>query len=139
MILAAHVNDGACVSFTVTVKLQVVTLLLASVTVNNMVVVPLLNVCALGWPLPLSVVAPVVLQLNTDPVQLSPNVTDGMVTKAVHTFASVDCVMFEAQVNEGACVSFMVTVKLQVVTLLLASVAVNNTVVVPLLKVLVPG
>ena len=48
MILEAHVNDGACVSFTVTVKLHVVALLLASVTVNNTVVTPLLNVCTPG-------------------------------------------------------------------------------------------
>ena len=88
--------------------------------------------------MPLSVVTPVVLHDNDD-VQLSPNVIDGMVTAALHTFKSVDCVIFEAHVNDGACVSFTVTVKLHVVTLLLASVTVNNTVVTPLLNVCTPG
>ena len=89
--------------------------------------------------MPLSVDTPVVLQLNDEPVQLSPNVIEGIVTNAEHVPASFDCVMFEAHVNDGACVSFTVTVKLHVVTLLLASVTVNNTVVVPLLNVCTPG
>ena len=55
-----------------------------------------------------------------------------MVTAALHTFKSVDCVMFEAHVNDGASLSLTVTVKLHVVTLLLASVTVQITVVAPL-------
>ena len=70
---------------------------------------------------------------------MSLNAIVGIAIDAVHTFASFDLVILEAQVNDGACVSFTVTVKLHVVTLLLASVTVNNTVVVPLLNVCVPG
>jgi hypothetical protein len=82
--------------------------------------------------LPLSVDTPDVLQLNDEPVQLSPNVIDGIVTNAEHVPASFDCVIFEAHVKDGACVSSTVTVKLHVVTLLFASVTVQITVVDPL-------
>ena len=57
--LPTQVMAGNCVSFTVTVKLQVAVLFEASVTVHVTVVTPLLNTVAASVPDPEPVVTPV--------------------------------------------------------------------------------
>ena len=97
--LAGHVIDGACVSFTVTVNEQFALLLLVSVAVQETVVAPFWNVdpdagmhtIGVGPSGQLSVVVAVKL------------------TTAVHTFGSVLCVIGAGQVIDGACVSLIVT------------------------------
>ena len=56
-------------------------------------------------------------------------------TTAPHWLGSFGLVMFIGQVMDGGCVSLTVTVKSHVATLLEASVAVQLTIVVPLLNV----
>jgi hypothetical protein len=67
-------------------------------------------------------------------VQLSEAV-GAKVTTAAHWFGSVDCVIFAGQVIIGGCVSFTVTVNVHVASGLTLFVAVQLTVVTPLLKV----
>jgi hypothetical protein len=113
LILAGQLTTGTCVSFTLMVNVHVVVLPEASVAVEVTVVVPI------GKKLPVTalvvMVAPGQLSLNVDAVKL---------TTAPHWLASLDTVMFEGQLITGACVSFTVTVKLQLVMLPDASVAV---------------
>ena len=115
--LAGQVIAGACVSLTLTVKVQVELRLsgLASLAVQVTVVVPT------GKKLPEAG-----LQLTVTPGQLSDAVAVKVVT-APHWFGSFDLTMFIGQVTAGACVSCTVTVKLQVVPIC----DVQVTVVVP--------
>jgi hypothetical protein len=81
-------------------------------------------------------VAPVVLQVSTGLLQLSPNVMAGMVTAAVHSEASVSTAILAGQVTVGTSSSVTVTVKLQLVVLAgeAPSDTSTETVVIPLLK-----
>lgn len=88
-----------------------------------------------GCPLPLSEVAPVVLQASEELLQLSPKTTVGIATLAEHWFAVFEVVMFPGQVTVGFSVSLTVTVKVQVAVFSEASVTVSSTVVTPTLKV----
>ena len=81
-IFAGQVMVGCSVSFTVTVKLHCAVCKEASVTVTVTVVSPTLNVFVPGWPFPLRVVAPLVVQAIDEPVQLSLKEIGGMVTLA---------------------------------------------------------
>jgi len=116
--LSGQVILGAWVSFTVTVKLQVAVLPLASVAVAVTVVAPTPNTAPEAG----------LLLMPNEQLSLPVGVK---FTTALHKPASVLCTMFSGQVTVGACVSFTVTVKLQVAVLPLASVAVAVTVVVP--------
>ena len=118
--LLEQVNTGLCVSVTVTVKLQLDVLPLASVAVVVTIVVPS------GKVLPLS-------RLLTRFVtpQLSVAFTVKVTLLRLHRPASVDNTRLPGQVITGFCASVTVTVKLQRVVLPLASVAVLVTVVVP--------
>ena len=102
-------------------------------------VTPTLNICVPGWPLPLRVVAPVVLQASEEPLQLSPKTTVGIATLAEHWFSALEVVMLAGQVTVGFSVSLTVTVKVQVAVFSEASVTVSKTVVTPTLKVCAPG
>ena len=102
VILEGQVITGACVSFTVTVKVQVDVLPWASVAVAVTVVVP----TGKNDPLVGDVV-------TVTPGQLSVAVIVGKVTTAPHWFASFDLVILAGQVITGACVSFTVTVNEQ--------------------------
>ena len=62
-LLLGQVTEGICVSFTVTVKLQVFVLLLASVTLKVLVVIPTGNADPLAKPAVLTVIAPVQLSV----------------------------------------------------------------------------
>lgn len=77
------------------------------------------------------VVAPVKAQVCTVTAQLSAAVGLFGANVAVHTPASVVIVTLAGQVTVGACVSFTVTVKVQLAVLPAKSVAVEVTVVVP--------
>jgi len=117
---AGHVIVGGCVSLTVTVKLQLAELLDASITEQLTVVVPFGKVAP---------DAGVQTGVPT-PGQLS--VAVGVnVTTAEHCPASFPWVMFAGQVITGACISLIVTVKLQ----LGPAVVLQVTVVVPFGKV----
>ena len=126
--LAGQVIVGACVSFTLTVKVQVVSGLfgLASEAVQVTVVIPT------GKNDPEAGEHEAVA-----PEQLSVGVGVVYVTTAPHWFRSFDRTMFCGQVIAGACVSCTVIVKVQVVSGLfgLASEAVQVTVVTPTWKV----
>ena len=104
VMLAGQVIVGACVSFTVTVKLQVAVFggVAASLTVHVTVVTPFANA-----------VPDAGVQTGVPtPGQLSVAVGVVYVVTAVHRFGSVDLVMLAGQVIAGGCVSFTVTVKL---------------------------
>src|SRR5207249_2126065 len=110
---------GGCVSFTVTVKVQVLALPLLSRAVLVTVVVPSGNANPL---------AGLLLMLAT--AQLSVALT-AKVTLLAHTPGAVFTVRFAGQVIWGGCVSFTVTVKVHWLLLPLLSRAVLVTVVVP--------
>src|SRR5206468_3672976 len=116
---------GACVSFTITVKLQLAVLPCASVAVLVTVVVPTAKLVPLAGLLD-----------TVTPGQLSVAVTLN-VTLLEHAPAAALTARLLEQVITGACVSLTVTVKLQLALLPCASVAVLVTVVVPTAK-LVP-
>src|SRR5215475_11890914 len=103
--LAGQVIVGACVSLTVTVKLQVAVFggVAASLTVHVTVVTPFANAVPEAGR---HVTVPT-------PGQLSVGVGVVYVTTAEHTFGSVDFTMFAGHAIDGGCVSFTVTVKLQ--------------------------
>jgi len=124
VMLAGQVIVGACISFTVTVKLQLELLPDASLTEQLTVVMPLANVAPEAG---LHVGAPT-------PGQLSLTAGAAKLTAAEQTFGSVAVVMFAGQVIEGGCVSFTVTVKLheEVFGGVAASLTEQVTVVVPL-------
>jgi hypothetical protein len=117
---------GACVSFTVTVKLQVEVFPDPSVAVTTTVLTP---------------------AGNTDPEAgaaelLAPqlSVSDGRVklTTALHKFGSVDTEIFAGQLATGATASTIVTLKLQLfVPQLSVTVRVTDTVCPPVYSV--PG
>ncbi len=114
------VSAGFSVSLTVTVNVLVVVLPCASVTVLVTVVVPTGNV------------EPEAGVLVTEPTPGQLSVAEVVkVTTAPHTPASLLTVMPAGTVNAGFSVSFTVTLKLPVVLLPCASVAVTFTVVVP--------
>jgi hypothetical protein len=119
VMLAGQVIVGGCVSVTVTVKLQLAWLFDASVAVQFTVVVPNGN-CELEAG----------VQLKLAPGQLSLTVGRN-VTVATTELGSVPAVIFDGHAIEGGCVSLIVTVKLQVASLVEASRAVHVTVVVP--------
>ena len=122
VVLAGHVIAGACVSSTVTVKLQIAALFDESVAVQLTVVVPLLKVDPGAGEQATAGAG----------VQLSVAVGGVKVTTAVQTFGSVFLVMFAGQPPiVGCCVSFTVTVKVQIPVLFARSVAVQLTVVTP--------
>jgi len=114
---------GSSVSFTVTVKLQVAVLPLASVTLYVFVVTPIGKTEPLARPDVCTVLAPGQLSLPEGVVY---------VTVAPHTPASLLTVMFEGQLIVGSSVSLTVTVKLHVAVLPLASVTLNVLVVAPI-------
>jgi len=130
---------GFSLSVTVTVKLHCAVFDEASVTMMVTVVTPTLNVCAPGCPLPLSEVTPEVVQAMELPLQLSPKVTEGMATLAEQVPEATFAVWLAGQVIVGTSVSFTVTVNEQVAVSETPSVTKRFTVVVPLLKVCVPG
>jgi hypothetical protein len=120
-----HVIDGAWVSLTVTVNEHMAVLPLASVAVQETVVVPIgKNEPDAGEQ------TTAVL-----PEQLSAVVGVAKLTFAPHCPASFETVTFEGHVIDGAWVSLTVTVKVQVVVLSSESLAVHVTVVVPTAKV----
>jgi hypothetical protein len=114
ILLKQPLITGFWVSFTVTVKLQVAVLagVAPSETVQLMVVVPTLNVRVPNCPLPLPVVAPVMVQAKVAPAQLSPNVIDGTATLALQALLSLLTVKLSGQVIVGTWLSVTVTVKL---------------------------
>ena len=121
--LEGHTTLGACVSFTVTVKLLVAVLPDASVAVYTTVVVPT------GKVLP-----DAGNELMVANGQLSVVVAAVQLTTAEQLFASVPVVIFDGVFTiTGASVSFTVTVKLHV-TVPQILVAVTVTVVTPLLN-----
>ena len=114
-VAAGAVIVGFCVSFTVTVKLDVVVLPAASVALYVTVVVPTGKVDPLTGPAVCAMLLP---------VQLSAAVGAVHVTTAPHTPSSFDLMMLAGKATMvGFCVSFTVTVKLDVVVLPAASVA----------------
>ena len=121
--LAGQVIVGGWLSTTVTAKLQEAVLPEASVAVQVTVLVPLANV------LPL-----VGLQLTVTPEQLS--VAVGVkLTIWLHWPSAVLVTRLSGQARIGATLSLTATVKLQFAVLPEASVAVQVTLLVPLLKV----
>ena len=131
-----QVTVGAISSVTVTVKLQDAVRLAASVTVTFTWVVPTLNVCAPGWPVPESSVAPVVLHAIDEPGQLSPKTIAGMIMLFEHPLSTLSSI-FAGQAMVGFWLSAIVTVKLQVAVFGVEapSATVTATLVTPLLKV----
>jgi hypothetical protein len=119
VIFAGQVITGGCTSLTVTVKVQVAVLPVASVAVEVTVVVPT------GKNEPEAGTAATVT-----PGQLSVAFT-AKFTTAPHWLGSLLTVIFAGQVITGGCTSFTVTVNVQVAVLPAASVAVAVTVVVP--------
>lgn len=95
---AGQVIVGFCASLTVTVKVQLFVLPLASVPVQVTVVVPLAKAVPLAG-----------LQTTVAPAQLSLTVASYVVT-AEHVLLSVFLVMFAGHATVGAWVSFTVTV-----------------------------
>src|SRR5947209_10183707 len=120
---AGQVMLGFSVSLTVTVKLQLVVLLDESVAVQMTVLVPFAKVEPLDG-----------MQTTPTPGQSSLAVSV-KVTAVLHWPTAVLATMFAGQVIAGFSVSLMVTVKLQLVVLLDASVAVHMTVFVPFANV----
>jgi hypothetical protein len=116
------VRVGAWWSVTVTVKVQALVRALVSVAVQVTVVTPLTKSVPLAGP-----------QTKVTPGQLSVAV-GANVTWAVQAPRSVLTATFAGQVICGSSVSLTVTVKVQLAELLAASVALQVTVVVPLLN-----
>src|SRR6185369_2293967 len=116
------VRVGAWLSLTVTVKVQALVRALVSVAVQVTVVTPLAKSVPLAG-----------LQTKVTPGQLSVAV-GAKVTWAVQAPASVLTATFAGHVICGSSVSLTVTVKVQLAVLLAPSVALQVTVVVPLLK-----
>ena len=121
---AGQVIEGACVSLTVTVKVQVPVFAEASVAVHVTVVVPFGNVEPEAGT-----------HATVAPGQLSVAAGVVYVTTAEHWFVAVGTVMFAGHVSVGACVSLTVTEKTQIPVFVEASVAVQITDVVPTGKV----
>jgi hypothetical protein len=119
---AGQLATGACVSFTVTVKLQVAVRPAASVAVQLTVVVPITNVEPLAGT-----------HIIVEPGQLSLTVAVN-VTTAEHWFGSLPTVRLAGQVATGGCVSLTATEKVHGVVLPAASVAVQVTRVKPTWK-----
>ena len=115
-------GTGFSVSLTVTVKLQEAELLLASVAVQVTVVVPFKKIEPLAG-----------LHTTLPPEQLSVRLALKL-TFEEQSPGAVLTVMLPGQVGTGFSVSLTVTLKLHVAALLLASVAVQVTVVVPFAK-----
>jgi hypothetical protein len=126
LIFAGHAMTGNSMSFTVTVKEQVLTLFDASVAVNVCVVTPTGKVAPLAKPAVWVVTAPEQLSVPTG----ATNVTTAPQIPGVELTA-----MLAGQAITGGSASSTVTVKEQEVTLLEASVAVNVCVVTPTGKV----
>jgi hypothetical protein len=130
-----NVIVGNTASVTVTVNEQTPVLPAASLTVYVTVVTPILNAVEPSVLIPEAadepVVAPVKAQVLVTTAQLSACVGAAAVYVEVHTPASVVLVTLPGQVTVGDCVSFTVTVKVQLAVLPAASVAVEVTVVVP--------
>src|ERR1051325_4365858 len=122
---AGQVIVGSSVSLTVTVNVQVAVLVAASVVEQVTVVVPLAKVDPLAG----------VQVTLTAPSQASKAVGALKLTTALQWPASVPWLRLAGQaVKAGAWLSTTVTVKVQALVSPLASVAVQVTVVVPLLK-----
>ena len=113
VIFAGQTIAGFSVSSTVTSKLQLEVLLLASVTSYVTVVVPIGNTVPLACP---------AVNAVTGPAQLSVPTGVAYVIVAPHTPASLFWVISAGQVIDGFCVSFTVTVNEQVLVFVLASV-----------------
>jgi len=121
--LVGQVIAGFWLSLTVTVKVQAVVLLEASVAVQVTVVTPL-------W----KVEPEAGTQAAVAPGQLSVGVGVAYVATAVQIPAAVFNVIFAGHVIAGGILSLTVTVKVQDAVFSEASVAVHVTVVVPLAK-----
>src|SRR5260221_584623 len=115
---------GASPSVTVTVKVQALVLPLPSVAVQVTVATPLLKVEPLAGA-----------QTTEARAQLSLALGAAQVTTAVQAPSAVVCVMFSGQVIDGFSASLTVTLKVQALVLPLPSLAVQVTMVVPLVKV----
>src|SRR5438876_251645 len=125
VMLAGQVMLGGWTSLTVTVKVQALVLPLVSVAVQVTVVIPF------GKAKPL-----VGRQATVAPGQLSVAEGAAKLTTAVHWFRSVPVTTLAGQPPmTGFSVSFTVTVNVQAFVLPAPSVAVQVTVVVPLMKV----
>jgi hypothetical protein len=110
-----HVSEGGCESSTVTVKVQMLVLPLESVAVLVTVVTPGGNVLPLAGTL---------TKLATLP-QLSFAVTLKVTLLRVQPLASAANTRFVGHAMTGATLSWIVTVKVQLAVLPLASVAMN--------------
>src|SRR5437867_1169195 len=120
--LPGQLGTGRSVSLTVTVKVQLELLPLASVAVHTTFVVPLAKL------------APDAGRHSTEPPgQLSVN-ENAKLTLLAHCPGAVLTVMLPGHAGTGRSVSVTVTVKVQFELLPLASVAVHTTFVVPLAK-----
>ena len=119
-----HSTTGAVSSTTVTVKVQLAVLPLSSVAVQVTVVVPMPRM------LPEAGTATTATTLSQSSVAVG---RSKVATAWQRSFAAK--VRLEGQVITGSVVSSTVTVKLQVLELPAASVAVAVTVVVPIAKV----
>ena len=119
VMFAGQVIEGGCVSSTVTVNEQFAVWLEVSVAVQVTVVVPFAKVEPEAGT-----------HAVTTPGQLSVAVAVN-VTTAVHTPGAAGVEMFAGQVMTGFSLSLIVTVKVHVLVLLEASVAVQVTVVTP--------
>ena len=100
--LAGHAMVGACASVIVTVKVQALAFMLASVAVQVTVVGPT------GKLLPLAG-----LHTTTNPAGQLSLAVGAKLTTAAHIPGSVFWAMFCGQVMTGAVLSFTVTVKVQ--------------------------
>ena len=114
---------GGWMSLTMTLKVQALVLPLLSVAVHVTVVTPLLNVLPLAG-----------LQAPDPPEQLSEN--EGLkLTTRVQVPAEVFVTILAGHAAAGSWLSVTLTVNVQALVLPLASVAVQVTVVTPLLNV----
>lgn len=133
LIAAGHVNEGACVSLTITRNVQVFVKPAASVALHITVVMPLAKV-ALLFGLPVAWPVPPLTHCGWPEgrAQLSEAVGVAYETKAVHWPASVGRLMLPGHAIVGAWPSVTVTVKLHVRVLFAPSVAIHVTVVDPI-------
>lgn len=130
MIAAGHVNDGACVSLTITRNVHVLVKPTASVALHVTVVMPLAKV-ALLFGLPVAWPVPPLTHCGCPEgrAQLSEAVGVAYETRAVHWPASAGRLMLPEQAIVGAWLSVTVTVKEHDVLKPPASTARKDTVV----------
>lgn len=122
LMLAVQVIVGSCVSFTVTVNVQVLVLPEPSVTLKVLVVTPTGKEAPDAKPVVCTVVGPEQLSVPTGAVKTA---------TALHCPVVLFMIMFNGQVMFGKVWSDTVTVKVQAAVFAAPSVAVIVTVVVP--------